>query len=326
MDKLLKIKSSAKAVAYEILPRQKIKRYAVSTPFTRNILNKPEIIGFDYIKQMSNGVYEILKLFQQFEKYSDKNISVFHFLRGGLNFGIFNMLNTAYGFNRMNASFITSQRYKRHSDWFIKDDQYRKFSIPEDATIFIGDVIATGTTLDNGLEILRKQCLSEDKNIRSIVMFTIGCQKAEEILTKYHAIFQKNFDYDETILIYFEGRFVVPKSKNDFTICLPGTDLVRKGALMTSEFIKSQDEKIAYPLERCVVYDVGARTYDCMKHLDDVIDYWRKLSHTGMTLKEAYEERWSVNHLRRKIPNSTAALKKICKLRLEFLRKIKNGK
>ncbi|PIU83144.1 MAG: hypothetical protein COS68_05565 [Elusimicrobia bacterium CG06_land_8_20_14_3_00_38_11] len=322
MDKLLKIKSSSKAIAYEILPRRKIKRYIVSTPFTRNILNKPEIIGFDYIRNMRAGVLETLKLFRQFEKYGDKNISVLHFLRGGLNFGLFNMLNSAYGFNRMSASFITSQRYKKHADWFIKDDQYRKFSIPEDATIFIGDVLATGTTLDNGLEILRKQCLSENKNIRRVVMFTIGCRRAEEILEKYHAIFQKNFDYEETFIIYFEGRFVVPLSKNDFTICLPGTDLVKKNALLTCEFAKSQSEKVTYPLERCVVYDVGARAYDCMTHLDDVIDYWRKLSHTGMTLKEIYEERWYPD---KKIPNSTAALKNLCKLRLEFLRGLKNG-
>jgi len=322
MDKLLKIKSSSKAVAYEISPRQKIKRYVVSTPFTRSILNKPEIIGFDYIKNMRAGVLETLKLFRQFEKYGDKNISVLHFLRGGLNFGLFNMLNSAYGFNRMSASFITSQRYKKRADWFIKDDQYRKFSIPDDAVIFIGDVLATGTTLDNGLEILRKQCLSEDKNIRRIVMFTIGCRRAEEILEKYHDIFRKNFDYEETIIIYFEGRFVVPQNKNDFTICLPGTDLVKKNALLTCEFAKSQSEKVTYPLERCVVYDVGARAYDCMTHLDDVIDYWRKLSHTGMTLKEIYEERW---HPDKKISNSTAALKKICKVRLEFLMGLKNG-
>lgn len=321
MDKLIKYKKAPKAASYEIVPRKKIKRYIVSTPFTRNILNKPEIIGFDYIKNMGAGVLETLKLFIQFEKYGDKNISVLHFLRGGLNFGLFNMLNSAYGFNRISASFITSQRYKKHTDWFIKDDQYRKFSLPDDAAIFIGDVTATGTTLDNGLEILRQKCLDEDKNIRRVVMMTIGCAKAEEILTKHHELFRKNFDYEETILIYFEGRFTVPENRNDYRICIPGTDLVKKGALLSDEFRKSQYEKITYPLERCVVYDVGSRAYEYGVHVDDVIDYWRKLSHTGMTLKEAYEERWYPN---KKISNSNAALKKLCKKRLEILEKLKN--
>ena len=323
MDKLIKYKVSSGAAAYKIVPQKKIQRYVVSTPHTREILNKPEIFGFEFIKKLRLGVYETLKLFSQFEKYGDKNISVIHFLRGGLNFGLWNMLYDAYGFNKMYASFITSQRYKKHENWFIKDDQYRKFALPEDATIFIGDVIATGTTLDNGLEILRQQCLSEGKNIRRLVMTTVGCEMAEKILTKYHLIFKNTFDYEETILIYFEGVFVVPKSLGDFTVCIPGTDLTKKDALLSPEFEKSQSEKIIYPLERCVVYDVGARAYEYDVHINDVIEYWKKLSHSGRTLKNVYEERW---HPDEKISNLNASLKKICNNRINCLRGLKNGR
>jgi len=323
MDKLLKYRVSPNAAAYRIVPYKKIQRYVVSTPHTREILNKPEIFGFEFITKLRCGVYETLKLFSQFDKYGDKNISVLHFLRGGLNFGLLNMLYNAYGFKRACASFITSQRYKKHENWFIKDDQYRKFALPEDATIFIGDVIATGTTLDNGLEILRQQCLNEGKNIRRLVMMTIGCEMAERILAKYHSVFKNNFDYEETILIYFEGRFLVPQSKDDFTACIPGTDLIKKGALLAPEFEKSQNGKITYPLERCVVYDVGARAYEYAVHINDVIEYWKKLLHSGRTLKNIYEERW---HPDDKIPNSNSALKKICINRINFLRGLKNGR
>jgi len=322
MDKLLKYKASSGAVAYKIVPMKKIDRYVVSTAPTREILNKPEIFGFEFIKKLRCGVLETLKLFSQFSKYGDKNISVVHFLRGGLNFGLLNMLYDAYGFNRMYGSFITSQRYKKHENWFIKDDQYRKFALPDDATIFIGDVIATGTTLDNGLEILRQQFLAEGKNIRRMVMMTIGCGMAEKILTKYHEMFKNNFDYEGTTLIYFEGRFLVPENKEDFTVCIPGTDLIKKGALLTPEFEKSQAEKIIYPLERCVVYDVGARAYEYDVHISDVIEYWKKLSHSGQTLRKIYGERW---HADEKIPDTNAALKKICNTRINFLRGLKNG-
>jgi hypoxanthine-guanine phosphoribosyltransferase len=324
MDKLVRFKTSANAVAYEIEPHKKIKRYIVSTPFTRKILNQPEIFGFEFIENLRNGVYEMLKLLSHFQSYGDKNVSVLHFLRGGLNFGLLNNLYKAYGFNRTYASFVTSQRYRKHENWFIKDDQYKKFALPEDATIFVGDVIATGTTLDNGLEILRQQCLSEGKNIRRLVMITIGCGRAEEIVSKYHDIFRKNFDYDETIIVYFEGRFRLPDADEGLSIFIPGTDLIKKVALLTPEFHKSQDENITYPLERCVVYDVGARAYQYAQHLDDVIDYWKRLSHSGLTLKEAYDERWYAKG--KDIPDSNQALQKLCNARIRFLRELKNGK
>ncbi len=323
MDKLKKYKAGHNAVAYKIVPEGKIHRYVVSTPHTREILNRPEIFGFEFIKKLRCGVFDALKLFSGFEKFGDKNTAVVHFLRGGLNFGLLNMLHDAYGFNRMYGSFITSQRYKKHENWFIKDDQYRKFSLPDDATVYIGDVIATGTTLDNGLEILRQQFLAEGKNIRRLVMFTVGCGRAEEILTKYHSLFKSNFDYEETILIYFEGRFLVPKTSDEFTGCIPGTDLIKKGALLAPEFENSQYEKVAYPLERCVVYDVGARAYEYSVHLDDVIGYWKKLSQSGHSLREVYRERWRPG---KNVPDSGAALKKICNNRINFLRGLKNGR
>ena len=323
MDKLIKYRAAQNASAYKIVPHKNIERYVVSTPHTREILNKPEIFGFEFIEKLRCGVYETLKLFSQFEKYGDKNTSVIHFLRGGLNFGLLNMLYDAYGFNRVYGSFITSQRYKKRENWCIKDDQYRKFSLPEDATVFIGDVIATGTTLDNGLEIMRQQFLSEGKNLRRLVMMTVGCEMAEKILSKHHAAFKNNFDYEETILIYLEGRFSVPKTDNEFFACIPGTDLTKKNALLAPEFEKSQDAKITYPLERCVVYDVGARAYEYSVHIDDVIEYWNKLLHSGRTLKDVYEERWRAGA---KVPNSNYALKKLCRSRIDFLRGLKNGR
>ncbi|OQA89707.1 MAG: hypothetical protein BWY26_01604 [Elusimicrobia bacterium ADurb.Bin231] len=323
MEKLEKFRFASHAAVYKIVPEKKIKRFVITTPHTRVLLNKPEIIGFDFIEQLRNGVYEILKIFGEFEKYGSKNVAVVHFLRGGLNFGIVNMLHAAYGFNRTSASFITSQRYKKQGHWFIKDDQYRKFSLPEDANVFIGDVIATGTTLDNGLEILRKQAISEGKNIKRLIMFAVACARAEEILSKYHALFKKNFDYIETILVYFEGRFVVPNTKDAFHICIPGTDLVKRDALLAPEFIKSQSDKLTYPLERCAVYDVGARAYEYAVHIDDVINYWKKLSQSGMTLAEAYRERWPLGP---KIKGTNTALKKLCNTRINFLRGLKNGK
>jgi len=268
-----------------------IKRYIISTPQTRKLCNIPEVMGFEYISVLQKGMKGILRNLP-FQCFDDKSVCALHFLRGGLNFGLPFLLNRVYGFNRHFSSFITSQRYRKKGKWSIKLDQYRKFSIPKDANIFLGDVIATGTTLENGLGILYRRCKEEKKNIRNFIVFTIGCYKAEKILEKFDRLFKKSFDYQNTYLYYLEGRFGLPEKRKDFRICLPGTDLIRYPALLSPEFELSQYERISYPLERCTIYDVGSRSFECLTHLEDVIGYWKKLSNTGMTLYEAYKERW----------------------------------
>jgi len=292
MDYLIKKVRKKDFSLYRIGPDGKgVKRYIISTPQTRKICNNPEIMGFEYISTLQEGMKKILKNLP-FHRFSDKSVSVLHFLRGGLNFGLPFLLHKVYGFNRHFSSFITSQRYRKKGKWSIKLDQYRKFSIPKDANIFLGDVIATGTTIENGLGILYRRCLEEKKNIRNFIVFTIGCYKAEKILEKFDRLFKKSFNYQNTYLYYLEGRFGLPEKRKDFSICLPGTDLIKYPALLSPEFELSQYEKLSHPLERCTIYDVGSRSFECLAHLEDVIDYWKKLSGTGMTLYEAYKERW----------------------------------
>ncbi len=292
MDYLIKKVRKKDFSLYKIGPDGKgVKRYIISTPQTRRICNVPEIMGYKYISTLQEGMQKILENLP-FKRFDDKSVCILHFLRGGLNFGLSFLLNQVYGFNRHFSSFITSQRYRKKGKWSIKLDQYRKFSLPPNAHIFLGDVIATGTTLENGLGILYRRCWEEKKNIKNFIVFTIGCHRAERILERFDRLFKKSFDYGNTYLYYLEGRFGLPEKKEDFRICLPGTDLIRYPALLSPEFELSQYEKLSYPLERCTIYDVGSRSFECLTHLEDVMDYWEKLSLTGMTLYEAYKERW----------------------------------
>lgn len=272
-----------------------VERFVISTPETRMVCNEPLLAGFDYVSALRKGLARALSRMPDalpFRHLKDTSVGVLHFLRGGLNFALVELLNRAYGFRYHFSSFITSQRYRKSGGWNIKLDQYRKISIPADANLFVGDVIATGTTLENGLSILYERCLEEKKNIRRLSVFTIGCGRAEAILGKFHQEFKRSFDYEGTYLFYLEGRFGLPESKKEFRICLPGTDLVRHPALLAPEFEMSQYRKISYPLERCAVYDVGSRAFESQAHFAEVREYWKILADTGMTLYEAYKERW----------------------------------
>jgi len=211
-------------------------------------------------------------------------MSVLHFLRGGLNFGLLELLYKCFGFSRVNASFMTSQRVKKGLRWKIKHDQYRKFAHEKVSTVMAADVIATGTTLENGLDCLLKQ----GGALKQFLFFTIGTSYAEKILLER---FRSGFS---AAIFYIEGRFALVEKDREYPFSIRGTDLVKKGALLPPEFERGLD--ITSILERCEVYDVGARAFDWRKHFNDVFNYWRDLSKAEFPVYELYNQRWPFGH------------------------------
>ena len=160
----------------------------------------------------------------------------------------------------------------------------------------IGDVVATGTSLRYGLHEFIQAAAEQKIDLRNILFFTYGGPKAQEILAELDAICRVTFpNYGRTILIYIEGRFTCPTLDTPLTIRLTGTDLVKWNALMAPEFIESQYENPAFPIERCIIYDAGSRAFWTREYLEDVAGYWRQnlqLAEHGMTFSSLLAERF----------------------------------
>jgi hypothetical protein len=156
-------------------------------------------------------------------------------------------------------------------------------------------VVATGTSLEFGLEALVKQAEINNTNIESILFFTYGGKRTEEILENVDALCRAKFKgYQSTTLCYIEGRFTVPTVSTPLTIKLTGTDLVKREALMAPEFVESQYENPAFPMERCVIYDAGSRAFWLPEYLEDVIEYWEQvhtMARRGRTFEQQVGER-----------------------------------
>jgi hypothetical protein len=278
-----------------------IQRYIFTTPETRKILNDTSVTGFDFTSLLTKGLTRLLENFPFSESMNDileTDCNVFNFLRGGLNFGINEALYNAWGFNNVSSSFMTSQRDKDpEGRWFIKDDQYQKFTFSKDAVIFCGDIVATGSTVENGFERLFKLAHNLGHPIRNVIFFTFGCHKIEKILERYHLIFKKNFKrYRDTYLFYIEGKFKLADFLTDLHIKIQGTDLLRYPALIAPEFELSQHDSLVSALERCIIYDGGTRKFEVHEYLKDVSEYWRELRNLarkrGWTYRKALLERW----------------------------------
>ena len=208
-------------------------------------------------------------------------------------------LAAAYNWNAHTTSFISAQRARDERDtdaWHITENAYRKVYLPPRASFVIGDVVATGTSLRYGLQELVLAAREQKIDVRSILFFTYGGPQSENILSEIDARCRELFPgYEKTTLIYLEGRFAVAASDTPLHVRLTGTDLLRLGSLMAPEFIESQYENPAYPLERCIIYDAGSRAFWLYEYVEDVIGYWKQnlqFAEQGMTFTELLRERF----------------------------------
>jgi len=280
--------------------KTKVKRYILSTAETRAICNDPLVLGYDYTEKLEAACAKFFRLTADTTSVLlEENCSVvFNILRGGLNFGLRGALAKAFGWNAHSTSFVTAQRARVEKDselWHITEDEYKKITFPQKAQIIIGDVVATGTSLRHGLEIMVKEAAQQGVELGSILFFTLGGQMSEERLIEADNACRKHFpNYEGTHVCYIEGRFFVPTIECKVSIKLTGTDLMRCNSLMAPEFIESNYEAPSYPLERCTIYDAGSRAFQIREYLDDVIGYWQKVQELAktMTFAEMMAERF----------------------------------
>ena len=278
-----------------------VDRLVVSTPQTRAIANDPLVMGVDYTRRLKTACTQILSLLKKEEQIclEEQETIVYDILRGGLNFGLREALADAFSWNRHGGSFISAQR-ARDDDapekWHIVESEYSKVYMPKRASIVIGDVVATGTSLEHAMKALVAEAEKQGTSLRSILFFTYGGPRAEEILKTADTMCRERFPhYQGTTLVYLEGRFIIPTDETPLSIKVTGTDLLRTGALMAPEFVESQYEHPAYPIQRCTIYDAGSRAFWTPEYIEDLTHYWGetlKLAEGGVGYRQLLAERF----------------------------------
>lgn len=276
------------------------RRFILTTPETRAICNNPQVLGIDYTRKLQKGCeYALRNLVDAAGlNLNEKEIVVYNILRGGLNFGLRDSLADAFGWNSHSSSFISAQRRRckdNPDEWEIVEGDYHKLYLKPVSSIVFGDVVATGTSLEHGMEILLDEVKRAGVSIRNIVFFTIGGEKTEEILSKISVRIKEVCpEFEGTYIVYIEGRFIVPDENTRLQIKITGTDLVKRDALMAPEYVESQYENPAYPLERCTIYDAGSRAFLVSEYAEDLLEYWtemKKLAGEGVTFADLVKER-----------------------------------
>lgn len=313
---------------YEVseLSKQQLRVVIASTDQSRRICNDPLCYGVEYTNALRECCALALKGLENAGLFNcqEHSTTVLNILRGGLNFGLRDALSTAFGWNHHTATFISAQRRRRTEDpssWEIIEDGYRKFPASSVEHVVFGDVVATGTSLEHALDEIAGAWGGAGKtlsNIKSITFFTIGGFKSYEKLKNLLGKLSVNKAAPiQATVVYLEGVFGCPDSSSPLRIKLQGTDLVRRDAIMAPEFVASQYQDPAYPLERCTIYDAGSRSFDWSEYAGDVHDYWSQvkiLAQEGVSFKELLAERFP--GLDSKL-FGTVNLEEICNRRLD---------
>jgi hypothetical protein len=260
-----------------------LKRYVVSTRDTRDLMNHPEIINCDFTNLMRNGITNALKglnILEQLSRIDSRSVNVCHILRGGLNFQVRDALRKAFGYKWHSSSYISSQRVLKEGKFEISEDTYRKFLIPDQATLYTADIVASGVSLNNGINYIAKYLESKNLQLKNFIFITIGCGEAETVLGKWHRLFKDRYPgYEASILIYLEGRFALATQDTPLSNFIADTDLLKSyklGALLAPEFEYSQFDRMIIGLEACAIYDGGKKGFEPVNHIRDVLEFWEK--------------------------------------------------
>lgn len=302
-----------------------VEEYLASAPGTRRIANDPMLLGVEYTLALRQSCADVLRA----DSFGlvERETHVLNILRGGLNFGLREALHLAFGWNRHATDFLSAQRTNGADGWRIDESSYRKLSFAGDVSLVLGDVVATGTSLRHALGVTIERIAQQGAALRRIVLFTFGGERATDVLVEMDERCRRIFPgYDRSVVVYFEGRFRMATEETPLTIRIPETDLVRRDATLAPEFVESQYEDPAFPIERCAIYDAGSRAFLPDEHLADVADYWRQtlaLARTGVTYAQLLAERFPGLDPRR---FGSVDLVALCERRLAAIVKLTQGK
>ncbi|NUM37436.1 MAG: hypothetical protein HUU50_23100 [Candidatus Brocadiae bacterium] len=285
------------------IEEENFRRYVVTTEATRHILNEPLVSGISYTSKLRQGVSTALKMLpetNEIRKEDSACAQALVVLRGGISFGLPEAMYQAYHFDQVHVSYVSSQRKKSSQDWQIVQDSYNKFQLTDANAVYIGEIIARGTTIRNTMPKIIQKAQEQKKQITRLVILNIGVKHAEEVAHHFHQVLQSTFSqYKGTIVVYLEGRFSLAKEDSPLAIKVPDTDfLCDSQALLTPEFeihrFTRKNDLYPFILNPCVVFDGGARSFAPSEHFVDLRHYWSKMllhAWSGMTMHDALYER-----------------------------------
>lgn len=259
---------------YQLHSRQFSNRYfIISSDGTRRLMAFPEVVGYDsYLSMLPATVAALRHLFPKGKGGDD--VDILTILRGGLNYPLEEACYRC-GIKVRDIHFLSCERIIEDHIITGLEIKYEKLRVKKDCTLVIGDIIATGDTLRLCLDQVIDRFRRRGGSIRKIVFFTIGGTRAIELMEAKRKEIRKVFpEFEGFECFFYEGIFSVYDSTGASGINVPDIDFGWKGGAIAPEFRRYVLDHQYSILEKCIIYDGGARRYEIPVHFREALEYW----------------------------------------------------
>lgn len=258
---------------YELQSSRFVNRYFIlSSPGTRHLMAFPEVVGFDSYLSMLPATVAALR--QQFQQGKGGDVDILTILRGGLNYPAEEACHRT-GIRVRDIHFVSCERIIEDHVITGLEIKYEKLRVKKDCTLVIGDIIATGDTLRLCLEQVVDRFRRRGGSIRKIIFFTIGGTRAIDLMEEKTPEIRKIFpDFEGFECFFYEGIFTVYQDTGASGINVPDIDFGWKGGVVAPEFRRFVMDHPYSLLEKCIIYDGGARRYEIPVHFHEALEYW----------------------------------------------------
>lgn len=271
--RLLKVVSRQDTNIYELgSGKFRNKFFIITGPGSRKLLSTPELVGFPCYTALLDETVAALNFLVSAGRGGDFDILTI--LRGGLNYPLEEACSRC-GIRVRDMHFVSCERIIENHEIKGLEIKYEKLRPTRDRVVAIGDILASGATFRMCMDYFVKEFHLRGGSIRRIVFFTIGGTKAIDILEELTPCLQKLFPgFEGFDCFFYEGAFTVYEGPGASGINVKDIDFGWNGGVVAPEFREQVMERPDALLEKCIIYDGGARRYEIPLHIEEVCEYW----------------------------------------------------
>ena len=249
--------------------------YIISDPATSRLMNSPEVVGFEVYQSLLPSTARMMRYLKEQGRITSANI--LSILRGALNYP---MEESCYreGIRIHDISFLSSERVFHNDELAGLEIKYSKLAMVPDSTLVIGDIIASGETLEHCLDYVTSYYRKHGAKLRNIIFFTIGASRGIELMEQLTAQYRTFWpEFEGFIGVYYGGIFNMYYDRGMTGIQVPLVDFYWKDGIIAPDYRRRTFETRDALFEKCTIYDGGARRYEILDHIHEVSEYWEDM-------------------------------------------------